>query len=123
MTGDAERELRRLDAEWVAALINHDHDALERLMADDFIFTYPMDGDSKTQFISDVDSGNLRVEHIKRTNVDVNVFGSTAIITALDDAKWHYSGRQILGTYRVLHVYTNRNSRWELVAVQACPIT
>jgi ketosteroid isomerase-like protein len=120
---DAERELRRLDAEWVDALIQRDHDALDRLMADDFLFTYPMAGDSKTQFISDIDSGNLLVEYIKRTNVDVNVFGSTATITALDDAKWRYHGRQILGTYRVLHVYTNRNSRWELVAVQACPVT
>jgi ketosteroid isomerase-like protein len=119
----AEQELRQLNAEWVKALIARDRASLERIMADDFIFTYPMDGDSKSQFIGDVESGDLVVEKLDRTKVEVSVFGPTAVLTALDDARWFYRGRAILGSYRVLQVYSNRNDKWQLVAVQACPIS
>ena len=112
-----------MDREWVDALTRRDGPALDSLMSDDFIFAYPMDGDSKTQFIADVESGDLRIEYLNRTKVEVNVFGPTAVLTALDDARWHYHGHDILGTYRVIHVYAKRELGWQIVAVQACLVS
>ena len=118
-----EQELRQLNDEWVKALVRRDAATLERIMADDFVFAYPLEGDDKPQFISDVVSGGLLVEYLNRDNVTVRIWGDTAILTGRDSAKWTYQGREFTGHYKILHVYSNRNDRWQLVAVQACPIT
>ena len=118
-----EQELRQKNDEWVLALVNQDAATLNRIMADDCVFTHPLEGDDKAQFVSDVESGDLRVERMNRDHVDVRIYGDTAVISCRDDAKWLYGGREISGVYRTLHVYAKRERGWQLVAVQSCPVT
>src|SRR5438552_9956147 len=92
-----EQELRQLNDEWVKALVRGDGETLERIMADDFFMTYPLEGDDKAQFISDVTSGDLKIEHLSREQVSVRLFGSTAVVTARDSATWLYHGRELSG--------------------------
>ena len=92
-------------------------------MADDFIFAYPMEGDDKAQFIGDVVSGDVRVDHLTRDNTSVRIWGNTAILTGKDSATWSYKGRDFSGHYKVIHIYAQRENRWQLVSVQACPIS
>ncbi len=120
---EVEQELRQMNDEWVKALVRGDGATLDRIMAEDFFFAYPMEGDNKAQFISDVTSGNVHVEFLNRENVSVRVWGSTAVLAAKDSAKWSYGGRDFSGHYKIIHVYSNRDGRWQLVSVQACPIT
>ncbi len=120
---EVEQELRQKNDEWVRALVGRDAVTLNRIMADDCVFTHPLEGDDKAQFVSDVESGDLRVEYMNRDRVDVRIYGSTAVISCRDDAKWLYAGREIAGIYRTLHVYAKRDDEWKLVAVQACPVT
>src|SRR5207244_10475141 len=122
MTLEVEQHLRQMNDEWVKALVRGDGPVLERIMADDFVFSYPLEGDDKSQFISDVTSGGLKVEHISRAQVTVRVFGPTAMLTALDSAQWLYHGREFSGQYKILQVYSLRDGQWKLCAVQACPI-
>ena len=117
-----EQDLRRMNGEWVAALIQRDTTSLARIMARDCTFTYPLEGDGTEQFIADVDSGDLTVESMTRDNVEVRVFGQTAVLTGVDTVKWIYKGHAIEGYYRTIHVYSERDARWQLVAIQACPI-
>ena len=119
---EIERQLRQMNDEWVKALVRGDAATLGRIMADDFVFTYPLEGDDKTQFITDVVSGHLNVEYLNRENVSVRIWGSTAVLTGLDSAKWFYQGREFTGKYKIVHVYANRDDEWRLVAVQACPM-
>lgn len=119
---ELEQHIRQLNDEWVKAMARGDGPTLARLMAEDFFFTYPLEGDDKSQFIADVTSGNLKIEHITRAHVSVRVFGSTAVLTALDSATWLYMGREISGHYKIISVYSKRGGDWELCAVQACPI-
>jgi ketosteroid isomerase-like protein len=120
---DIEQELRQKNDEWVQALVGRDGAALNRIMAEDCVFTHPLEGDDRAQFISDVESGDLRVEYMNRDRVDVRIYGDTAVISCRDDAKWLYAGREISGIYRTLHVYAKREQGWQLVAVQSCPVT
>jgi ketosteroid isomerase-like protein len=122
VTIEVEQHLRQLNDEWVKALVRGDGEALERIMAEDFFFTYPLEGDDKAQFISDVTSGNLKVEHISRGQVSVRVFGTTAVLTVRDSATWIYHGHEISGQYKILQVYTERGGLWQLCALQACPM-
>lgn len=119
---EIEQQLRQMNDEWVKALVRRDAVTLDRIMADDFVFTYPLEGDDKTQFINDVVSGALNVQHLNRENVSVRIWGNTAVLTGLDSVKWSYQGRDFTGKYKILHVYANRDNEWRLVAVQACPM-
>ena len=117
-----EHDVRRLSSQWVTALLNRDTATLAEVMAHDCTFTYPLEGDGTEQFIADVGSGDLTVESLVRDNVEVRVFGQTAVLTCVDTVKWLYKGHVIEGYYRGIYVYAERDSRWHLVAIQACPI-
>ncbi len=120
---ETEQLLRQMNDEWVKALVRRDAETLHRIMAEDFFFAYPLEGDDRTQFISDVTSGDLKVEHVTRHQVNIRIFGSTAVLTARDSAKWIYQGRELEGQYKVIQVYAERDNRWQLVAVQVCPMS
>ena len=118
-----EQELRQMNDDWVKALVRADGATLDRIMADDFFFAYPLEGDDKAQFIGDVVSRDVKVEFLNRENVSVRIWGSTAVLIGKDSARWHYKGRDFSGQYKIMHIYSLRNDRWQLVSVQACPVT
>jgi Domain of unknown function (DUF4440) len=118
-----EQILREMNDEWVKALVRRDGETLDRIMADDFCFAYPFEGDDKNQFISDVASGDVRVEHLLREHVSVRIWENTAAVMAKDSARWFYQGRDFSGHYKIIQVYVCRNDSWQLVCIQACPIT
>ena len=117
-----EQHVRQLDDEWIKALVRADVETLARIMADDFLSAYPLEGDDKDQLIADVTSGDLKVEHVSREQVSVRVFGTMAVLTGRDSATWLYHGREISGQYKMIKVYSERDGRWQLCAMQACPM-
>src|SRR3982074_1548385 len=119
---DVGQQIRQLNDDWVKAMMRGDAETLDRIMADDFFFTVRLEGDNKTQFIADVISGDLKIKHISREQVNVRVFGSTAVLTARDSATWLYHGRELSGQYKIIKVFAERAGRWQLCAVQACPM-
>src|SRR3989442_4675972 len=116
-----EQQIRQLNDEWVKALVRGDGETLNRIMADDFILTYPLEGDDKADFIGEVTSGDLKIEHLSRERVSVRAFGQTAILMARDAATWLYHGREISRQYKVIMIYTLRDGHWQLCAAQARP--
>jgi ketosteroid isomerase-like protein len=121
-TIEIEQHVRQLNDEWVKAIVRADADTLDRILADDFFFTYPLEGDDKAQFIADVTSGDLKVAHITRERLSVRVFGTSAVLTARDSVTWLYHGRRMAGQYKIMSVYTERQGRWQMCAMQACPM-
>jgi len=120
---ETEQTLRQMSDDWAKALVRADGATLERIMADDFFFAYPMEGDDKAQFIGDVISGDVKVKFLAQENVGVRIWGNTAVLTGRDSAQWFYKGRDFSGHYKIIHVYSLRDDRWQLVSVQACPMT
>lgn len=120
---ETEQLLRQLNDEWTKALVRGDGETLDRIMAADFFFAYPFEGDDKDQFIGDVISGDVRVEYLSRDNVSVRIWGHTAVLIGKDSARWFFKGHDYSGHYKVMNVYALRNNNWQLVSVQACPIT
>jgi ketosteroid isomerase-like protein len=119
---EIEQLLRQMNDEWVKALVRGDGPTLDRIMADDFFFAYPMEGDDKGQFIGDVLAGNIRVEYLSRENIRVRVWSDTAVLTGNDVAKWYYQGHDFSGHYKIIYVYAHRTGLWQLVCIQACPM-
>lgn len=120
---ETEQQLRQMNDDWTKALVRADRVTLDRIMADDFFFAYPMEGDDKAQFIGDVVSGDVKVESLTRENITVRIWGDTAVLTGRDSARWSYQGRDFSGHYKVINVYARREGEWRLVSVQACPIS
>ena len=120
---EIERTVRRLSDEWVQAFLRRDTDTLDQIMASDFVFIYPLDGDGKDRFIADVKSGDLFVESLVRDNLDIRIYENTAVVSGIDNAKWRYKDHDILGYYRIINVYSKRQGEWKLVTIQACPIS
>src|SRR5947209_4323493 len=106
-----EQKLRHMNEEWVRAFVERDAETLDRIMAEDFFFTYPLEGDDKEQFIGDIVSGDLTAEFMNREKVMVRIFGSTAVLTCRDTCKWFYRGREISGQYKTIHIYSERDGR------------
>ncbi|HKP11029.1 MAG TPA: hypothetical protein VJZ91_02925, partial [Blastocatellia bacterium] len=50
---EAERQLRHINDEWVAALERGDTATLNRLMDEGCVFSYALDGDDRDQFIAE----------------------------------------------------------------------
>src|SRR2546430_11642326 len=121
-TFETEQHVRQLSDDWVKAILRADAATLDRIMADDFFLTYPLEGDDKEQFIADVISGDFKFQHFQREQLSVRVFGKTAVLTARDSATWLYHGRELAGPYKIISVFAERDGRWQLCAVQACPI-
>ena len=117
-----EQKLRQYNQEWVDALVQGDTGTLDRLMDDGCVFSYVLDGDDKAQFIAEIQSGELKVDTLKRDHVEVRVFGSTGVVIAHDEADWNYKGRHIQAHYRIIQVYSERDGRWQMVAIQVSPI-
>ena len=117
-----ETHLRQMNDEWVKAMVRGEAQVLDRIMSDDFYFTYPLEGDDKASVIADLTSGELKIEHFARDHVSVRIFGSTAVLTARDAATWLYHGRELTGQYKVIIVFAEREGRWQMCAIQACPM-
>jgi Calcium/calmodulin dependent protein kinase II Association. len=118
-----EQQVRRINEEWVDALVRGDTATLNRVMDEGCIFSYALDGDDKLQFIADIESGDLKVDSLKRDNVEVCIYGSTGVLIAFDTAVWKYKGQHIHNHYRTIHVYAKRDGQWQIVAIQASPIS
>jgi ketosteroid isomerase-like protein len=118
-----EQQLRRMNEEWVDAVVRGDTATLNRLMDEGCIFSYVLDGDDRAQFIADIESGDLRVASLKRDHVEVSIYGSTGVLIAFDTADWRYKGQHIQNHYRTIHVYAERNGEWQIVAIQTSPIS
>src|ERR1051326_9148906 len=108
---EIEQHIRQLNDDWVKAMVRRDAATLERIMAEDFYFTYPLEGDDKSQFISDILSGDLKIELIMREQLNVRVFGTTAVLTARDSATWLYHGGGLAGPHQDMNLGDGRGGR------------
>lgn len=116
-----EQELKRINDEWAEALAQRDGAALDRIMADDFMFAYPFDGDDKGQFIADVVRGEVSVKALAARDATVRVYEGTGVIFGSETANWQYRGRDFSGPYKFFRVYARRQGRWQLVILHLCP--
>src|SRR5262249_23371570 len=80
--GSTEQVIRQLDHERIQAQINADAAALERIYAADFIGIGPSGAvRTKPQVLADFTSGELKFQSITTDEVQVRIYGNTAVAT------------------------------------------
>ena len=114
---NVEQVIRRLDDERIQAQVHADATALDRIYADDFVGVGPSGTvRSKPQVIADFTSGNLKFQSITTDEVQVRVYGNTAVETGLSTMTGQDKGKDVPRNTRFTRVWVNQRGRWRLVA-------
>ena len=112
-----EQAIRQLDHERIQAQIGADAMALDRIYADDFIGIGPSGTvRTKPQVISDFTSGELKFQSITTDEVQVRVYGETAVETGLSTMVGQDKGKIVPRETRFTRVWVKQKGRWRLVA-------
>ena len=112
-----ERAIRKLDNERIQAQIGADAITLDRIYADDFIGVGPSGTvRTKSQVISDFTSGDLKFKSITTDEVQVRVYGKTAVETGLSTMVGQDKSKIVPRDTRFTRVWVEQKGRWRLVA-------
>jgi len=117
-----EQTIRKLDEERIQAQIHADAAALDRLYANDFIGVGPSGTvRTKPQVIADFTSGTLKFQSITTDDVQVRVYGNTAVETGRSTMKGEDKGKTVPQETRFTRVWVKQQGRWLLVANHYSP--
>src|SRR6185369_12348717 len=112
-----EQAIRELDNERIQAQISADAVALDRIYADDFIGVGPSGTvRTKPQVISDFRSGDLKFQSITTDEVQIRIYGKTAVETGLSTMVGQDKGKAVPRDTRFTRVWVKQQGRWRLVA-------
>lgn len=120
----SEEAVRDAERSYAEAVLRQDVPTLERLLADDFIATSSRgEVRNKSQEIDDIKPSSkpdpdYAMEDFKLDDVNVRIFGETAIVTGRSTLKVSYKGQSGTSLFRYTRVYAKRKGRWQVVAQQ-----
>jgi ketosteroid isomerase-like protein len=118
-----EQVIRELDYERIQAQIGANAVALNRIYADDFIGIGPSGTvRTKPQVISDFTSGDLKFQSITTDDVQVRVYGNTAVETGRSTMIGQDKGKAVPRDNRFTRVWIKQVGRWRLVANHYSPL-
>ena len=116
-TISVEEVIKKLDEERIQAQIHADATALDRIYAADFIGVGPSGRvRTKPQVISDFTSGDLKFQSITTDDVQVRVYGNTAVETGRSTMIGQDKGQTVPRDTRFTRVWVKQEGRWRLVA-------
>ena len=118
-----EQLIRQVDHERIQAQIDADAAALDRLYAPDFIGIGPSGTvRTKPQVISDFTSRDLIFQSITTDDVQVRVYGNTAVETGRSTMNGQDRGKTVPRDNRFTRVWVKQQGRWRLVANHYSPL-
>jgi ketosteroid isomerase-like protein len=122
--GNDEQAVRQLLNEASAALGRNDAAALVRIYADYYTLVN-VSGvlSTKAPRLAAIKSGELKYESVSFDEVNVRLYGNTAVATFRVTSKGQSKGQEIGGQFRATSTYVKMKGRWQLVAAQVSRIT
>ncbi|MGI8566112.1 MAG: nuclear transport factor 2 family protein [Pyrinomonadaceae bacterium] len=117
----AEREVKKLDRAWGAAVVRRDAAALDRLLAEDYTQLNPSgETINKAQEIANTKTPIFvsTVESLRTEDVEVKVSGERATVTGFIVVSVRLDGQGIRERLRYTRTYAKRDGRWQIVAAQ-----
>ena len=119
-----EEELLKLENEFERAVASNDADALDGILADDWIIVDPDGGIiDKARFLGVIKSGVLSHELMESTDMRVRVYGNTAVVTGLTTTKGKFIGQDFASCERATDIFVRQTDRWQCVFTQLTRIT
>jgi ketosteroid isomerase-like protein len=118
---DAKRQVEALEEQWRTAQLAGDVDAMDRLLADDYI-GISMSGQvtTKTQQLDRARSRKLVLTRLDLGEMQIKLVGSIAIVTSRVQVEGTNDGMPVQGTFRYTRVYQRLPSGvWKITSFEA----
>jgi uncharacterized protein (TIGR02246 family) len=116
---NSEREVKQLERAWLDAYEQHDSEAMEAIVADDFTITFP-DGSiqTKPQILASLKRSRGDSPPLKfyTEEVQARVYGDTVILIGRVITEWQQTGQSMKEANRYTDTYVKRKGRWQVVA-------
>ena len=114
-----EEELLKLEKEFARAIVKNDAEAIRQFLADDWVII-DVDGGiiDKARFLGVVESGALTHEMMESDDVEVRIYGDSAVVSGLTRTKGKFMGQDFSTQERATDVFVMRNGRWQCVFSQ-----
>jgi ketosteroid isomerase-like protein len=112
-----EQELVKLENEWARAWQQPDQEALEGLLADDFLLVSERSkGEvvNKRQYV-DSTIKLVRGDGFSFARLNVRVYGDTAVVNAWLQQTATFAGKDWSGDFLLTDVWVKRGGRWQAV--------
>lgn len=112
-------EIVATDKAWAAAIMGKDFAALEKLLADELVYTHSTGiVDTKKAYIESQKSGVQKYLSVEHKDPEVRLYGNTAVLTSGLKMHTETRGMDQTASFRVIHVWVKQNGRWQLAAHQ-----
>ncbi|MCI0402925.1 MAG: nuclear transport factor 2 family protein [Acidobacteria bacterium] len=115
-----EREVRSLERAWLDAYEKHDPVAMDRIVAEDFIITFPEGGlQTKPQLMASIRAPRKPGAPSLRfytEEVQSRAYGDTVILIGRVVTEYERDGKMTKEHSRYTDTYVRRDGRWQVVA-------
>jgi len=111
---DAAQVVTQHEREWVNGIVQKDTGIIEKLLADDFIGTTNDVRYGKAEAVNDVKTGVHSTLDLE--DVNVRVYGDTAIVTFDQNERSKHGDEDFSGHYMFTNVWVKRNGQWQAVS-------
>ena len=114
----AEEGVRKLERAWLDAYEQRDAKAMEAIVADDFIITFPQGRkQTKAQIVESMKKPTPgRSEKFRTEGTEARVFGDTVVLTGRVISETQRDGTLTIGEMLYTDTYVRRNGVWQVVA-------
>jgi ketosteroid isomerase-like protein len=116
-TAATRRVLIELEKKWVAALEKADAAALDSIFADTYVDTDEQSHRSDKQAVlAVVKSGDLKIESIKLSDMQVYIYGDAAVVTGSAAQAGNFKGQPLTAKIIFTDTFIRQNGKWKAVA-------
>lgn len=103
-----------------SAQVSKDYAVLEQVLANDLIYTHSNgNSDNKQSYIQSIRDGKSKYDAIDVEELNVRVYGKTAVINGVSMVKAMNNGETINTHLRYTDVYVRNGKQWQMVAWQS----
>jgi peptidylprolyl isomerase len=113
-----DQTLRAAELQWLEAFKNRDRQTLDRILADDFIFTDD-EGQvyNKSQYIKSVMQA-IKVDSYRIDDITTRASGGAGIVAGRWTGRLSINGKDASGAFRFTDTFVKRQGRWQVLASQ-----
>ncbi len=115
--GNDEQQIRKIEQDWLDAIVKRDAAYLQKLEAPDFTVTGPSGRTlNKEEDIKDMTGGETTFEKMTIERLQVRFYGDTAIANGVAKVKARTKGKDESGNYSWTDVFVKMNGEWKAVS-------
>jgi ketosteroid isomerase-like protein len=119
----AEAEIKNVEMELAKLLVKEDWDKYAAFLTEDYVRTTSKGNvQNKQEFMGDVRSPDKKVLDMMPEELQVRVFGESAILTGHLTMLARQNGRVTTSFSRYTKIFVKRNDRWMLAAEQSTTV-